>query len=161
EGAAAFRHGETDGSGFAGITARLRVFWRDTAALAIVLRIATLGLRLRAPLLQFFLCTEAVVGMAAFDQAQRGVAVQIHALRLEVRALIPIDAQPAQPDEDAFHHLRRRALEVSVLDAEDERASVMSREQPVEQRGARPADMQVAGRRRRKAKTGGIRSRSC
>ncbi len=41
--------------------------------------------------------------------------------------------------------LASRALEVYVLDAKDERALVMPREQPVEQRGARPADMEIAG----------------
>ena len=43
------------------------------------------------------------------------------------------------------------ALGVGVFDAEDERAAVPPREEPVEERRPRPADVQVAGRRRRKA----------
>src|SRR5205823_1276787 len=44
-----------------------------------------------------------------------------------------------------------RALDVGVLDAEDERAARLARPQPVEQRGARAADVEVAGRRRCKS----------
>ena len=39
----------------------------------------------------------------------------------------------------------RRPLEIGVLDAQDEDAAVPSREQPVEERRARAADVQVAG----------------
>ena len=42
--------------------------------------------------------------------------------------------------------LARRALDVGVLDAEDERAARAAREQPVEQRRARVADVQLPGR---------------
>src|SRR6185369_17447858 len=39
----------------------------------------------------------------------------------------------------------RRALDVGVLDAQDERAGVAPRERPREDRGARAADVQVTG----------------
>ena len=51
-------------------------------------------------------------------------------------------------------HLVRRALGVGVLDAQHEHAAVAAREQPVEERRARAADVQVAGGRRREADAG-------
>ena len=48
-------------------------------------------------------------------------------------------------------HLLRRALDVGVLDAQHEHAAVTPREQPVEERRAGAADVEVAGGRRREA----------
>ena len=63
----------------------------------------------------------------------------------DVGPFVPVEAEPAQILEDARLRLARRALGVGVLDAQDERAVLAVREQPVEQRGARVADVQVAG----------------
>ena len=46
----------------------------------------------------------------------------------------------------ALLRFARRSLDVGVLDAQDERAALAAREQPVEQRRARIADMEVTGR---------------
>jgi hypothetical protein len=46
----------------------------------------------------------------------------------DLGALVPIDSQPSQTVEDARHHLRLRALDVGVLDAEDEGAAVTARD---------------------------------
>ena len=62
--------------------------------------------------------------MTAVDQATGRAAIEFHAVGLEERAFVPIDTQPAQADEDALDHLRRGALKVGVLDAENERAAV-------------------------------------
>ena len=67
------------------------------------------------------------------------------------RAFVPIEAEPAQAVEDDVHGLLRIARGVGVLDAEDERAAGVAGVKPVEQRGARAADVQVAGRRRGEA----------
>jgi hypothetical protein len=53
-------------------------------------------------------------------------------------------------DHGAFG-FTRRALEVSVLDPQDERAPMSARKQPVEERRARIANMQLAGRTRGEA----------
>ena len=45
----------------------------------------------------------------------------------------------------------RRSLDVGVLDAQDEHAAVASGKQPVEERGASAADVEVAGGRRSEA----------
>ena len=53
------------------------------------------------------------------------------ALGLIERALIPIEPQPAQAIENAFDQFRAIALEVGVLDAEDECATLISCKKPV------------------------------
>ena len=64
----------------------------------------------------------------------------------DVGPLVPVEAEPAQVLEDAGLGLARRALGVGVLDAQDERAVLAVREQPVEQRRARVADVELPGR---------------
>src|SRR5688500_6475875 len=94
------------------------------------------------------------VGLFREDERVRVLAVFLLALRLEVRRmraadvgpLIPVETEPAQAVDDAGDHLPRRALRVGVLDAQHERAAMPPREQPVEERRARAADVQVAGR---------------
>ena len=49
------------------------------------------------------------------------------------------------PSRIACTDFRRGALQVGVLDAQDERAAVLARVGPGKQRGAGAADMQVAG----------------
>ena len=86
-------------------------------------------------------------------------AVAIEALGLEVRRvrsadvrpLVPVEAEPAQAVHDSRDHLPRRTFGVGVLDAQHERAAVPAGIQPVEQRRAGAADVQVAGGRRGKA----------
>ena len=100
---------------------------------------------------------EAVVRAAARDEIARRLAIELEPLGLpvrrvrpaDVRALVPVEAEPAQVVENRCLGLARRSLGVGVLDAQDERAAVAAREQPVEQRRARVADVQLAGRTRR------------
>ena len=58
--------------------------------------------------------------------------MQIQALRLEVRAFIPIDAEPSQPVENSLDQFRAIALDVGILDAQDHRAALAARKEPVE-----------------------------
>jgi len=67
------------------------------------------------------------------------------------RAFVPVEPEPAQAVEDDVHGLLRIARGVGILDAEDERAAGVAGIKPVEQRGARATDVQVAGRRGGKA----------
>ena len=102
----------------------------------------------------------AVIRAALGDETVRQRAIPIEALRLEIRGvrsahfwtLVPLEAQPAEPVEDACHHVGRRSLDVRVLDAEHERAAVAARVQIVEERGTGAADVEIAGRRGREAK---------
>src|SRR5262249_22207123 len=78
-----------------------------------------------------------------------------HPLELEGDVAIPVEPEPAHRLLDLLGCLRDLATRVCVLDPEQELAAVMAREQPVEERGVRSADVQVAGWARRKADSDG------
>ena len=79
--------------------------------------------------------------------------VNVIALTLEVRpvvatfarAFVPIQPEPFQTVVNDLHGIDGVAGLVGVLDAQDKLAAVVPREQPVEQRRPRPADVQKAG----------------
>jgi hypothetical protein len=83
--------------------------------------------------------------MAGGDELVGRFPVAREALHLEERSLVPVEAQPSHAFEDRLHRLRRGALQISVLDAQDELAAVAARVRPREERGARAAYVQVAG----------------
>ncbi len=92
-----------------------------------------------AGVLKFFQIT--LVKFCAF-------ALQIRPeLAADMRAFIPIQAQPFQSFVDGGHRFLGVALHIGVFDAQHEFSAVMPREQPVEKRGARSADVQITGRR--------------
>jgi hypothetical protein len=72
--------------------------------------------------------------------------VLLDAIRLMERAFIPIEAEPFHAVENCVGHLAARARTIRILDAQHEDTAVAFGEQPVEERGAGPADVQVAGR---------------
>jgi hypothetical protein len=88
----------------------------------------------------------------------------IVALRLKVRrvrpsdarAFIPVETKPTEAVENAGDHLDRGALGIGVFDAEDERAAMPARVEPVEERGARAPDVEIARGRWRKTDTGNV-----
>jgi hypothetical protein len=59
---------------------------------------------------------------------------------------IPRQAHPSKIFEDRLLRLLGRPLDVGVFDAKNERAVLAACGKPVEQCGARVADVQVAGR---------------
>src|SRR5687768_4124116 len=67
--------------------------------------------------------------------------------------LVPVEAQPVETIQNPRDHVGRGPLDVGVFDAEHERAAVPARVEPVEERGAGAADMEVPGRRRSKTDT--------
>ena len=77
------------------------------------------------------------------------------ALALEIRAevtadagaFVPVQTEPFQTVIDDLHSLDGVARLVGVLDPQDELAAGMPGVEPVEQGGARPADVQEAGGR--------------
>ena len=95
-----------------------------------------------------------VVRVSSVHQLLGELAIPRQAFRLEVGtevashagALVPVEPEPSHAVEDAVDHLGGRALDVGVLDAEDERAAVVPGEEPVEEGGAGAADVEVAGR---------------
>ncbi len=86
------------------------------------------------------------VGVAGVEQALQDLLVAIGARDLRDRPLVVVDLQPAQRVEDLLDVLGRRALAVGVLDAQDQRAALAARDEPVVERRARAADVQLSRR---------------
>ncbi len=90
--------------------------------------------------------------VVAVNQPLRPLAVKRGALALDIRpmrptdagAFVPVETHPAQGIDKSLHGPLHGALLVGVLDAQDELAAVLAGEHPVVERGARPADMQIA-----------------
>ena len=60
--------------------------------------------------------------------------------------LVPVQPQPLEAFEDRARALVGAARLVGVLDAQQELAAMLPSKEPVEERGARAAHVQVAGR---------------
>src|SRR5271165_6159620 len=77
------------------------------------------------------------------------VALAIRRIRPpDVRALLPINAEPLQVLEQLSLIARLAALDIGVFDAQDHDATLLPCEQPVEERGAGVADVQLPRGRR-------------
>jgi hypothetical protein len=104
-----------------------------------------------------------LIGMAARLQSREVFLVNLSSLALLVwtesaafsRPFIPVEAEPPQSFINRLHRLRCVSLFIGILDAQDEGSTVLADEKPVEQRGARTADMKVAGGRRSESGTDG------
>ena len=70
-------------------------------------------------------------------------------------ALVPLEPEPPQILDDPPLRRQRGALGIGVLDAKHELAAGATGEQPVEERGARVADVKLTGRARGEAETHG------
>jgi len=79
-------------------------------------------------------------------------SVEVQALALMVRTLVPGEAEPAEALEDGARRLLARALAVGVLDAQHEGAAVVAREEVAEERGADASDVERAAGTRREAR---------
>ena len=94
------------------------------------------------------------VGLALVEELLRVFFIKVHTLRLAVRpvisalvgALVPIQPHPAHAVEDALFVFFCRTLQVGILDAKHEGAASPAREQPVEERGVRSADVERSRR---------------
>ena len=96
--------------------------------------------------------------MPAGEQLVDGGLITLAALRLKVRAVrpaepcrrrrafVPVDAEPVEAVENRLQRLGDVALGVGVVDPQDELPAVLAGEQPVEQRRANAADVQITGR---------------
>ena len=77
--------------------------------------------------------------------------IKIEAIRL-TDDLVGREAQPIEIVADRLVELGSRALAIGIVDAEDERAAILPREQEIMQRRADIADVQPTRRRRREAR---------
>ena len=80
------------------------------------------------------------------EQVLHHLAVTVAPLRLEVRTLVPVQAQPAQCIQQRQIAVLAVALGIGVFDAEHEFAAGVSGVRPVEQCGADQPDVGRAGR---------------
>ena len=74
---------------------------------------------------------------------------------VHLRALVPVEPEPAEPVEDRLQCLPDVAPLVGVVDAQNELAAVPARVQPIEQGGPHAADVQVTGGARREPRADG------
>ncbi|MOA09469.1 hypothetical protein D3C78_1293010 [compost metagenome] len=131
--------------------------------MAVVARGFLVGHLLGAHRVETLGAAEAGEGVALGDQLVRVLLVDVAALALpvrtvraaDVRALVPLDAQPAQGVVDLLFGLAGRTQLVGILDAQDELTAVLAGEAQVEQGDVGGANVRVAGGRRRDAGTNG------
>src|SRR5712692_4469150 len=97
-------------------------------------------------------CAQKLLGVRLVQVQPLGLAIR-PARTADVWSLVPVEAEPPQVAENRGLGLDRRPLDVGVLDAKDERRVRASREQPVEERGARVADVDLASRAGRKSQS--------
>ena len=86
-----------------------------------------------------------------------GGVIGRHPLRLAAHQ-VGLDAEPGEILLDRLGVFGLRALEVGVVEAEDERPAMPAGVEPVEQRGAGVADMNAPGRRGRETDDRGRKS---
>src|SRR5208282_2376870 len=109
--------------------------------------------------LQLLLAAEAAVGFAFADQALGVFAIDLPLVALaigreraaDIRPFVPIEAEPAGIVDELALVAHLAALQVGVFNAQDERSALLAREEPVEERGARVAYMNLSGGRWGKA----------
>ncbi len=105
-----------------------------------------LGARRFAHLREFFGRGVAMIGVSGRQQLLGNLAVAGSAGELIDRVAVPFDAEPGQPVEDGVDRGLGRTLAVGVLDPQQHLAAAAAGIKPIEQRGARAADVQEAGR---------------
>ena len=96
---------------------------------------------------EFFLAGIAIIGVAFLQQLIDHFLVPLHALHLVIRTLVPVEAEPGHAVKNGLHGSLGGAFLVGVLDAQNEFAAHLAGVSPGKQRGARAADMQIAGGR--------------
>jgi deoxyribonuclease-4 len=94
------------------------------------------------------------------QELRQDLLVARGALDLRQRALVEVQLEPGERLEDLGDVLRRGALAVGVLDAQDERAARVTGHEPVVERGAGTADVQGPGGARGEADAHGQDSRT-
>ena len=101
-------------------------------------------------------CAVAVVGLAGGQQLLGHLAVALSAGKLIERLAVPIELEPFEAVEDGRDRGLGGALAIGILDPQQHLAAGVAGVEPVEQRRARTADVQIAGGRGRKARDDGL-----
>src|SRR5262249_15130267 len=86
---------------------------------------------------------EAAIGAPGGQELLAALAVAVEARALQVRPLVPLDADPDERVLDLAGHRLVRALAVGVLDAQHEGATLAVAEEVVVDRRAHAADVEI------------------
>jgi hypothetical protein len=89
------------------------------------------------------------------DEPVRNLPVPLEPVELERDLAVPVQPEPTERPLDLLDRLLHLSARVGVLDAEEELPSLVTREEPVEERGADAADVQEPRRAGRKADADG------
>ena len=157
------RNAQADGARFAGLAASQRLFGIEAATGSWINRLAMLGVGQFALLLKFRVRAKAQIRLALGQQPLGVLAIDGDAVGLAIRrirpskigALIPIEAKPLQVGDELILKARLAALEVGVFDAQNHGAAGFAGVEPVDERRAGVADVQLTRRRRRKTDANG------
>ena len=114
---------------------------------AVVARRPSFRDRALARRLQLLRRVEGEVGAALRQQLPRDLGMPRLAPALEHRRLVGRKAEPVQAVQDLLHRVLGAARPVGVLDPQQVLPAMVPREEEVEQRRPRPADVQEAGGR--------------
>src|SRR5919106_935738 len=85
------------------------------------------------------------------DELVRDLPVRLEPVELERDLAVPVEPEPTERPLDLIDRLLDLPARVGVLDAEEELPSLVTREEPVEERGADAADVEEPGRAGREA----------
>ena len=96
-----------------------------------------------------------LVGLLVRDELVRDFLRVGHPVELERHLTVPLETEPAQRLLDLLRCCLDFPARVRVFDPQQELAAFVAGEQPVEERGVDAADVQEAGRTRRKADSDG------
>jgi hypothetical protein len=146
-------HLEADDRALARVNPHLCVLTRERSARPVILGRPAGGKVLMAIAIELGRRAEAVIRVVARHQLVRVRRIQVHTLGLtvwsvrpaDIRTLVPLEAEPSEILEDAALRFPCRSLGVGILDAQDECSVLAVREQPVEQRRAGVAHVQLTG----------------
>ena len=120
--------------------------WR-TFGLALIDRRQAAAEQHLAPQLQLFRRLVAGIDPARLLQPLELALIDVEPLRLTDHG-VRLEAEPAEVLDDRLDIFLPAALQVGVVDPQQEPPAILQREQRIVQRGADIADMEPAGRRR-------------
>ena len=161
---AAVRYTKANGGMLAGSDSHLHLVVREvTAGARILHRTPVLDGRLPVRF-ELRRRAEAVVGGPGAEELLGVRLIEVQPVGLPIRSarpahvgpLVPIETEPPEVADNRRLRLAGRAFGVRVLEPEDEDAVGSARKQPVEQRGARVADVELAGRARGESDSHGV-----
>ena len=111
----------------------------------------SLGLGALAHFGELLRCGITAIGHAFVEQAASRLDMVREARELAYRLIVPVKTEPGEAVMDRRDRFFGGPAAVGVLDAQQETATVTAREQPVEQRRPRAADVEKPGRRRERS----------